>query len=496
MKTGINTRIAIGAGWMISLRWTDRLVALLSIAILARLLLPADFGLVGYAMVFLGTLDQLSKFNFQTVLIRDQGVSRESYDTVWTLEIVKGIVLSLILIVFAKPAAIFFGEPEVQNILYWTAVIPILRGTVNVGVVDFQKNLEFHKDFIINVVAKLFATFTTIGLAIVLRNYWALVIGGILQPLTRIALSYCMSSFRPRLCLSESPRMIAFSKWLLLQNIFASFNIQLPALVIGRSFEAQALAYFNIAKELTSMTTAQFAAPIRHALYPGIVKMQDELPQMARTVTSSIGMIVLVGLPAAIGLAVTAPLIVPVVLGDKWLDIVPIVGLLSLSTAIHMFYPNSHLIFFALNRPKITAYISLTRLCLLVPTILLVVPSHGAVGAAYSILTVNAIVTIVDYIVLLRLTLIKFSNVLAVVWRSAVAVILMSVCVTMTMRVPLPPHFPAYKFLLLLLSIAAGVVSYTTTVIVLWWLNGFPQGPEAYIARMLKRLFERHRTTV
>ena len=148
MSASINKRIAVGAGWMVSLRWVDRFIGLVSIAILARLLLPIDFGLLGYAMVFLGTLDQLAMFNFQLVLIRDQDAPEERYSTAWTLEIIKGIILAAIMIAGAGAAADFFGEPKVEGILYWIAVVPIVRGLVNIGIVDFQKNMELHKVFL------------------------------------------------------------------------------------------------------------------------------------------------------------------------------------------------------------------------------------------------------------------------------------------------------------------------------------------------------------
>ncbi len=143
MTSGINKRIAIGAGWTIAVRWADRAVSLLSIAILARLLLPADFGFVGYAMVVLAILDQFFQFSFETILIRDQDETKSKYHTVWTLEILKGLILALLIVISAKYVAGFFREPDLDVILYWLAVIPLLRGLKNIGTVDFQKELDF-----------------------------------------------------------------------------------------------------------------------------------------------------------------------------------------------------------------------------------------------------------------------------------------------------------------------------------------------------------------
>ncbi len=491
MTTDLNKRIAIGAGWMISLRWVDRFIQLASIVILARLLLPVEFGLVAYAMVFLGILDQFFAFNFETFLIRDRDTSKESYSTAWTLNVLKGFILSSIIVVSAKPVAAFFGEPKVEGILYWIAAIPILKGLVNIGTVDFQKDLTFHKEFFFNIPARLAGSFATIVFALVLRSYWALVYGSIIQPIIRVILSYVMSDFRPRLSLAKSSRVLGFSKWLLALNINQSISSRLPMIVIGRCFDAQALAFFNMAKEISSLASEQFAAPIKRALYPGIIKMQQDRSRMTDTLTITLGIIILVGLPAVIGIGVTAPLLVLVLLGKNWIDIAPIVKVLSLAMAAKLFLPGSHLIYYALNRPKISTYISSLHLCILVPTVLLVVPEYGALGAAWALAAVYWFMLIIDYLVLFRVTTLTLSPVMSAVWRSTLAVIIMAICVTFTIENPLIPGIQESTILHLGSCIVIGVFSYETVVLVLWWLSGFPDGPEARVIRILKKILNR-----
>ena len=491
MNTGINKRIAIGAGWTISLRWTDRVIGLVSIAILARLLLPADFGLVGYALVILAILDQFFMFSFETVLIRDQDATKDKYNTVWTFEVIKGLILSFLIVTTAKPVSAFFSEPALEVILYWFALIPILKGLKNIGTVDFQKNLNFDKEFYLNVTVRLAGSITTVVLALVLRSYWALVCGAIVRAVLRVVLSYVMCDFRPRPCLSESSRVLGFSIWLLVHNIFSSINARLPVIVIGRYFEAQALAFFNMGQMFADLASQEFAAPIRRALYPGITKRQGDHAQIAKTLKIALGIIALVGLPATIGIGVTAPLFIPAFLGGNWVDVAPIVKVLSLHAAIYVLYPNSHVVYYALDRPKITAHISVLRLCILAPTILLVVPDYGVLGAAWSLVAVNGFVMIIDYLILLRLRAITFSNVISAVWRSTLAVIIMAICVTFTLENPLTPGIQESTILHLALCVATGVVSYVMAIAMLWWLSGTPDGPEAYVIRMLKKIYKR-----
>lgn len=492
MTTDINRQIAIGAGWMVGLRWVDRLMRIASIAILARLLLPTDFGLVAYALVFLAILDTFFMFSFQTVLIRDQEASDEQYSTVWTLEIIKGITLAILMVLSAKSVATFFDEPDVKTILYWIAATPVLKGLINIGTVDFQKNLELHKDFYFHFLSKFGGTISTLLLALLLRNYWALIYGSLIESASRLIISFIMSKFRPRLTLSEFSRVLNFSKWLLVLNIFSSLNMRLPSLVIGRYFNAEVLAFFNMGRELSGMASEEFAAPIRRALYPGITKMQQDYARMAETLKSAIGIIVLVGLPATVGIGITAPLLIAVFLGENWVEAAPIVTALSVFFAGHIFYPNSHLIYYAIDRPQITAYLNMTRVFLLLPTLLIYVPEYGAIGAAWSLAAVDWLVIVIEYFILIRLTPLSFLGVLSKVWRSTTAVAIMTLLVALALKTP-AFLIQDSTFLHLIFCVLVGVSSYVGAVSLLWWISGMPHGPEAYCLGLLKRAIGKFR---
>jgi O-antigen/teichoic acid export membrane protein len=190
MHSIIKDKVAIGAGWMIALRWVNRLIGFISIAILARLLLPEDFGVVAYATVFLMILEQMTQFDFKTVLVRDLQATDEKYDTVWTLEIIKGLILAAVLVAAAIPAAAYFNEPKVETVLYVIALVPLIRGFTNVGIVDFQKRLELRKSFYFDSTARLIGVITAVTFAVTLRNHWALVYASVVEAITRVVLSY------------------------------------------------------------------------------------------------------------------------------------------------------------------------------------------------------------------------------------------------------------------------------------------------------------------
>jgi len=188
---------------MIGLRQADRLIGLISITILARLLLPEDFGLVVYATTFMAILEIFFQFGFETVLIRDQDAGRDSYDTAWTLEVIKGILLAGLMAAGAHQISLFFDEPALQVVVFYLATIPFMNGLKNIGIVDFQKKMEFDKEFIYRFSVRVVSAIVTVILAFRLRSHWALVYGMILSSALSLVLSYVMSGYRPTFCLTK-----------------------------------------------------------------------------------------------------------------------------------------------------------------------------------------------------------------------------------------------------------------------------------------------------
>ena len=137
--------MASGAAWMILVRLLDRSIGLVSTLILARLLVPADFGLVAMATAIGALLDILGGFSFDMALIQNPGAKRSHYDTVWTFNVLFGAFCAVAFIAIAAPAARFYNEGKLENVMYVLAIGYLLNGFSNIGTVDFRKELEFER---------------------------------------------------------------------------------------------------------------------------------------------------------------------------------------------------------------------------------------------------------------------------------------------------------------------------------------------------------------
>ncbi|MHA1568797.1 MAG: oligosaccharide flippase family protein, partial [Alphaproteobacteria bacterium] len=203
------------------MRFGIRVIGLVSTVILARLLVPEDFGLVALATVLAAGLAVFSEFSFDVALIQNQNAQRIDYDTAWTLSIIRNGLIAALLVALADPAAAFFGDSRLEEILYWLALGTFIEGFQNIGIVDFRKNLVFSKDFAFMTSAKLVSFSVTIVLAFFWRDYWALIAGILAGNCARVVLSFILHDFRPVLALKAWRPILSFSKWLLMNNILS-----------------------------------------------------------------------------------------------------------------------------------------------------------------------------------------------------------------------------------------------------------------------------------
>ena len=144
---------------------------------LARLLVPADFGLVAMATALSGALAAMSEFGFAVALIQNQTADRRYYDTAWTLGLIRGLLVAGALAACADPLATMFADQRLEPILHVLAVGLVITSFENIAVVDFRKDLQFHREFYYRALAKIASFAFTVSLAVLLRNYWALVSG-------------------------------------------------------------------------------------------------------------------------------------------------------------------------------------------------------------------------------------------------------------------------------------------------------------------------------
>jgi lipopolysaccharide exporter len=474
----LGLQMAKGAAWMIALRFALRGIGLVSMIVLARLLVPADFGLVAIATALAGALAAVSEFSFQVALIQNQAADRRHYDTAWTLGILRGLVLAGALTAAASPLADLFSDPRLESVLLMLALGVLLTSLENIAVVDFRRDLQFHREFVFRTVPKIASFVVAIPIAINLRDYWSLVFGILIGQLAGVLLSYAMCTYRPRLSLSVWRQLIHFSKWLLLNNVLQFTYHQGDTFVIGRLVGAQSLGLFRMAYEIASLPTTEMVAPIRAAILPGYARLASDQEKLRASFAATFGSIVMVAAPVAVGIGLTADSVVLLVLGEKWLEAIPLLEVLCIAGAINVCTANTWPVFIAVGRPWINTALTALGIIVLIPLLLWSVPQAGTIGAAWALVTVAAVVLAANLVVTLRLLSVSSGKLVAQTWRALAAVLAMAGAM-LGVEAVLPDGEGLLAIAASLACTAiAGAMTYLLSLWLLWCLTGFGQGPE------------------
>jgi lipopolysaccharide exporter len=484
MMVGVDRKVAIGVAWMGSARAIVRVLGFLSTLLLARLLTPADFGLVAMAMVVASGLELLTLFNFDMALVQTVHVTRAHYDSAWTLNVLMGVALALALALLAVPVAAFYREPRLQAVMLLIALKYLVDSAGNPGTVDFRRSLDFRPDFFMQVGPKIAGVLATVPLALWLRDYRALLAGMLLTSGVTCLLSYVLHPHRPRWCLVEASGMVRFSRWLLLNNVMGFLRTRSADLIIGRTFGSAALGTFSVAYEVSNLPSTEMVAPINRVLFPSYVHVAKDPERLRDAFRATLGLITLFVLPVCIGVAALADPLVRVVLGEKWLDTIPLIAILAVAGAPIVLQATTGSVYNALGLPRMIALTGGIHAATLVPMLLVATSAFGLIGAAWAMLIHSfALGIVATYWLFLRTTPIRLTDVAQVCWRPITGCAAMFGALRLGSDAFGPFHGFAASLVGLGVGCAIGALTYLAVVYCLWTMDKRPEGAEAVVFR-------------
>lgn len=469
--------VAAGASLSVAWRWTDRLLSLVSMPILARVLTPEDFGLVAMAMIVVGLIDVLLDLGVNIALVQNRDATVEHFDTAWTLRLAQGLIVGVLVAGASWPASTYFGDPRLVAVMQVVALTSALSGLENIGVVMLQRNFEFAREFRFFLWRRAFSFVVTIGLALALGSYWALVLGALGGRIGSIALSYLVHDFRPRISLVRLREILSISQWLLLRGIGAYVLTKIDQIVLGRAAGTSQVGAYSVGAELAAMPATELLAPLSRVLFPTFVAAQTERVALARALRLGLSVQALVAIPAGIGLALVADDAVHVVLGSQWKAAIPVVELLALTSVLSPLGYTSNYALLAEGRVKLLTAFILIQIGLFAAICASGLRELDATGVAFARLAASALMTLLVAFVWLRPPLpLDWRGVLACVWRPVLASAVMVGAVTASGLIGFAGPYTALAG-----KILTGSITYAITLYALWLHSGQPDDGESYL---------------
>jgi O-antigen/teichoic acid export membrane protein len=488
VTSGIGNKMAAGAAWMVLVRILDRSVGLLSTIILARILVPSDFGLVALATALGGVLDLLGAFSFETALIQNPVAERRHYDTAWVFNVLFGIFCAITLSIISAPAARFYNEPRLENIMYVLSACYFISGFGNIGTVKFRKDFQFKDEFVLQFSRRIIMFIITVTGAYVFRSYWALVLGILVGRIAGVGISYVMHSYRPKFSLSGWNDLIRFSKWLLFYNWSYFINQRAADFIIGRVIGSHGLGLYTLSYEISNMPTTEISAPINRAVFPGYAKMALDNDSLRKGYLNVISALAIFAVPAGVGIAIISKHIVPVILGEKWLEAIPIIQVLAIFGALNVIQNNCGMIYMAQGESRLTTILSASFSALLILFIMILIPGKGVMGVAWAYLLTSGIIVPINLYITGRRLRMRARDYWDVLNRPVFASLLMAAIYVVAENGIVSGLGVAPKAFVMIAMAGFGSIIYASMMLILWLIQGKPDGFEKIFLQKMSAL--------
>lgn len=382
----LTRRVAHGGVWAFLINGVNQALRLVRTVVLARLLAPDDFGLFGITLLALSALERFTQTGFTAALIQKPDETREDLDTAWVVQILRGLALGAVLLGTAPLVATFFREPGAEALTRALALVVILDGLQNIGVVYYRKDIEFHKEFVFKLAKTLPDLVASVIAAVVLRSAWALVVGLVVGRLVQTVASYVVHPYRPRprFDRERARELFGFGKFITGHSVVLFLLTEGDDLLVGKILGAMSLGLYQMAYRLSNIA-ARVTHVVSGVTFPAYAKLQDRPERLNRALLRTLTLTAFLTLPAAAGVGALAPEITTVILGEKWMPMVPAAQVMCLFGAMRAIGATFGPAYRALARVDVPLKISLTQLTVLAAIVYPMTVRWDILGTAWAI---------------------------------------------------------------------------------------------------------------
>lgn len=368
--------------------------------VLARLLMPEDFGAIAMLAIFLAVSNIFIQGGLGAALVQKKNPDHRDYSTVFYWNLVVAALFYIILYVTAPFIADYYALPLVKPLLRVQSLVLLIQSFSIVQYTQLQKQMNFKALAIRNMAAALAGTLIAIPLA--LRGYgpWSLVASAILASIVNVLLLWKMSDWRPtwEFSFSSLKTLFSFGGLMLLSSLAETLYTNLQGLIIGKRFSAGDLGYFSQAKKLEEIPVTGLSSIVNDVTFPAFASIQDDPDRLLAGVRKSTKALSFLNFPMMILLMIVAQPLICLLYGSKWVTSAPYFQILCISGLIYTVNTLNTNVMKSLGKGKIYFVIQILKRLIGIALILVGV-RFGIYGLLWAVASVAYISFIINALV-------------------------------------------------------------------------------------------------
>jgi O-antigen/teichoic acid export membrane protein len=408
-------KVVKGLSWNALNQLSKQILSIASTMILARVLLPDDFGIIGMVVVFTGFAELFLNFGFGMAIIQKKEVTQLELSSMFWVNLFLGVLLSLIFFFSASFLASFYEKQIIEGITKLISINFFLRSFVVVQNSLFRRKLNFKILAIANVIGLLTSKIVIISLALCGFGVWSLAFESITLSLVLILILWIRSDWKPKFIFSlESLREVyGFSINVSLARVLQYWSKNVDNFIVGKVLGSISLGYYSRSYRIMLLPVNNISTMLANVMFPAFSRIQDDLERIRMIYLKLTKMITLISIPMMVIVFLGARELTLIIFGSAWLAIVPIIKIMSLMGAVQSVYMITDSVYKAINKTNILVRVSLTRLFLLCVTVYFGSTIYGIEGAAFAYFITEMIVAFISfYFIQTKLGLRLFTQIL------------------------------------------------------------------------------------
>lgn len=354
--------------------------------ILARLLDPEQFGLVSLGLVVVGFFEIFRDMGIGTALIYKKDDADKAANTAFFLFPVIAAVFYVVSYFIAPLAAGFFNEPQVSTIIRVLSFIFVIWSFGTLPSILLDKNLDFKKKVIPQIIPKIGYGITAIWLALSGFGVWSLVIGRLMLELLSVLSIWPVVSWRPSYTFDRKTaiELMNYGKQVVGANILVFLITIIDVTFIGRLLGPDDLGYYSIAFGIAGLLTSQISVLMASVMFPVYAKIKDEKAKLNKAYMDTLKYVSFISIPATFGIFAVSSDFVKVVYGAKWLPAVAALQVLCFYGLNRSLLGTTEQLYLAAGKPVIYTKLNLLQLIFMGALMYPLTMSYGIAGTAFA----------------------------------------------------------------------------------------------------------------
>ena len=393
--------------WSVCAQIATKLISPIVNMALARILTPEAFGIVASITIITSFAEVFTDAGFQKYIVQHEFENEEDLDSSTNVAFWSNMVMAaafvIVIIFFRKPLANLLGSPGIELGISVASINILFVTLSSTQTARYNRDLDFRTLFYIRIVTAFIPVIVTIPLALVVKNYWALLIGMMAGNLVNAILLTVKSKWKPKLFYSISilEEMLAFSIWILLDSVAIWLTAYIGSFIIGRYLDAYYLGLYKTSMTTVNGITNMITASIPPVMFTALSRWQNNTHEMNKTFWGFQRLSAIVLFPLGIGFFIFSDVVTWIFLGNQWGEATEFIGIWGLTSTFTLVFANySSTYYRSKGKPKVSLMSQLLLLLVLVPTLL--------ISVRYGFRTLYLARSLVSlYAILLALTIMK-----------------------------------------------------------------------------------------